>query len=120
MILDITHSKLFNIDPDKRFAKEYSVPEGTWIEIWRRYKLLDYSHTDIKDYLFIKFARNLSYPAIQRWVIRTEIYGIANPLVKKGVVHVNSEIFREWEQNVMDELFKMIKSGASTTSKTII
>lgn len=120
MIIDITQSKLFKLSPDIRFSKEYAVPLGTWIEVWRRYKLLGYNHSDIKDFLFIKHARNLSYSSIDRWIIRNEIYDITSPLIKKGVIHVNSEIFRDWEQNVMNELIKTLKSGASGNSKSII
>lgn len=120
MILDITQSKLFKVSPDVRFSKEYAVPLGTWIEVWRRYKLLGYLPKDIKDYMFIKYARNLSYNTIDRWIVCNEIYDIASPLIKKGVVHVNSDIFRDWEQNVMNELVKTLKSGSTSSSRSII
>ncbi len=120
MIINITKSKLFNINPDERFSKEYSLPLGTWTKVWGQYKLLGYSNGDMRDYLFIKHARNLSYNSIDRWIIRTEIFSIANPLIKKGVQHVKSEIFKEWEQDVMNEILKTLKSGDSTSSKIII
>lgn len=120
MILDLTKSKLFKVNPDVRFSKEYAVPEGVWTEVWRRYKLMGYSQADIKDYLFIKYARGVSYTTIGRWIVRTEIFSIANPLIKKGVRHVNSEIFRAFEQQLMNELIKELKTGESVKSRTII
>lgn len=120
MILDLTKSTLFKVNPDDRFAREYQIPKGVWTEVWKRYKLMDYTHADIKDYLFIKHMRNISYVSIGRWIVRTEIYSIANPLVQEGVKHVNSEIFRQFEQQLMNELVKELKSGVTTHSKTII
>ena len=120
MILDITKSNIFKVDPDIRFAEEWQVPKGTWLEVWRRYKLLGYSQSDIKDYLFVKYARNLEYSTIGRWIVRTEIYGITEPLIKKGVIHADSTIFREWEEDVMKEIVKSIRSGDSSHSKSII
>ncbi len=120
MILNLTKSRLFKVNPDKRFSDEYSVPKGVWDEVWKRYKLHDYTHSDIKDYLFIKHVRNVSFVSIGRWIIRSEIYSIANPLIKEGIVHVNSEIFNQFEQQLMSELVREIKSGVSSHSKTII
>lgn len=120
MILDLTKSKLFSIDPDLRFCKEYAVPIGTWTECWRRYKLMGYSAGDIKDFVFIKRMRSLSYTTIDRWIFRTEIYSIVNPHLKKGVKHVNSDIFKEYEQEVINELVKKLKTGESNNSNIII
>lgn len=121
MIIALLHSKLFTQDPDIRFSKEYGVPLGTWKELWRRHKLLDYSNGDLRDYLFVKHARNLSYNSMSRWVQRSEVYTITNPLLKKGVQHVNTEIFGDFEQYVMDELTKQLRyGGAKAESRTII
>jgi len=120
MILNIKKSDIFKVSPDIRFAKEYSVPVGSWNKIWSKYKFYGYNHGDIKDYVFIKHARNLGYTTIDRWIMRAEIYNITEPLLKKGVECVSSEIFNEWEQPLMDYLFKTIKSGASTKSRIII
>ncbi len=120
MIVNITKSKLFTTDPDVRFSKEYSVPNGVWIEAWRRYKLLDYSTSDLKDFIFVKYARNLEYPTLGRWIFRSEIYSITAPLIKRGVECVNSEIFGSFEEKVMNELIKSLKEGSTTDSTIII
>lgn len=121
MIITLIQSKLFTQDPDVRFSREYVVPVGTWKELWRRYKLLDYSNGDLRDYLFVKHARNLSYNSMARWIQRSEVFTITNPLIKKGVQHVNTELFGEYEQYVMDELTKQLRyGGARKNSRTII
>jgi len=120
MIIDITKSKIFTLDPATRFAKEYGLPKEVWAEVWRRYKLLEYSNGDIRDYVFLKYARNLGHPAMSRWIYRGEIYMIAKPLLEKGVVHVNSVIFGKYEEYVMNELVKPLKNGATTQAKSII
>jgi hypothetical protein len=120
MILNIRKSNIFKTNPAERFAKEYQLPFEAWNEVWRRYKLLEYSHKDIKDYLFIKYARNLNPKSIDRWILRTEVYGIASPLIEKGVEHVNSEIFKQYEQQLMDYLFQTMKSSGQGQSRIII
>lgn len=111
---------MFTTDPDTRFAKEYAVPKGTWRELWRRYKLLDYSNGDLRDYMFIKFARNLSYNTMQRWILRSEVFTISHPLVLKGVQHVNTSVFKDYEQYVMDEITRTFKYGGGQDSRILI
>lgn len=120
MIINLNESIIFTKDPDIRFSKEYAVPTGTWKELWRRYKLLEYSNGDLRDYLFIKYARNLSYNAMDRWIVRTEIYTVSKPVIEKGASVVNSEIFGDFEQHVMDELTKQLRFSGSKESKSII
>jgi len=120
MILDLTQSKLFTVDPDIRFSREYLLPQGTWKELWRRYKLLDYSNGDLRDYLFVKHARRLSYRSMDRWIQRSEIYMLTRPVLERGAKMVNSEIFGAYEQYVMDELTKQLRNGGTASSRIII
>lgn len=120
MIINIRKSKIFKLDPSVRFSKEYGLPKEVWNEVWRRYKFLDYSNGDIRDYIFIKYARNISFPAMGRWITRGEVYMICKPLIEKGVVHVNSQIFKEHEEYVMNELVRPLKNGATHKAKAII
>lgn len=119
MILNLQDSKFFQ-DPDPRFAKEHALPLGTWKELWRRYKLLDYSNGDLRDYLFVKFARNLSYNSMERWIVRSEVYVIARPVLERGAIAVNSNIFGIYEQFVLDEVTKNLRFSGSIDSKIII
>ncbi len=120
MIINIQKSTVFTLNPSLRFAKEYGLPHSVWNEIWRRYKLLEYSNGDIRDYLFLKYARNISWTAMNRWLYRGEIYMITKPLIDKGVVHVNSQIFKEYEEYVINELVRPLRNGASKQPKSII
>lgn len=120
MIIDISKSKLFTLEPSTRFSKEYGLPKDAWAEIWRRYKMLEYSNGDLRDYLFLKYARNISYPAMGRWITRGEVYIISKPLLAKGVIHVNSSIFGNYEEYVMNELVKPLKNGATKKAESIL
>lgn len=120
MIINITCSRIFTVDPAIRFAKEYALPQESWNELWRRYKLLGYSNGDLRDYLFIKYARNLKHASMYRWIARGEIYTVTKPLVKLGVEHVNSSIFGDYEEYLMNELVKPLKNGAVKKSQSII
>ncbi len=120
MIIDITKSKIFTLSPDVRFSKEYALPSGVWTEIWKRHMLLAYTNEDLRDYLFIKYARNLQRSSMNRWLTRGKIYEICHPIIKKGAVHVNTEIFGELEEFVIKELIKPLKNGATSKSETII
>ncbi len=120
MLIDLSKSNLFTKDPDIRFSREYMVPLGTWRELWRRYKLLGYSNGDMRDYLFIKLARNLSYNSMDRWIMRSEIYSRSQPAIQKGARMVNTEIFGDHEQYVIDELSKQLRYGVSKNSRSII
>lgn len=120
MIINITKSKIFKLDPSIRFSKEYGLPKEVWAEVWRRYKLLDYSNGDIRDFLFVKYARNLNFMSMKRWIQRGEVYIISRPLIKEGVVHVNSRIFGDYEEYVINELVKPLKNGAIKKAESII
>lgn len=119
MILDLKKSKLFE-DPDERFCKEYLLPGGTWKEMWRRYKLLDYSKSELIDYLFIKHARKMSPNSIDRWIVRSEVFQMAKPKLDMGVQYINSNIFEDYEQFVLDELTKNLRFSGTDESKVII
>ena len=120
MIISIRKSKLFTKDPALRFAKEYQIPKESWNLLWRRYKLLDYSNGDLRDFLFLKYARNLNYVTMNRWLNRGEIYFIVKPLIDKGVEHVNTCIFNDYEEYVINELVKPLKNGAKGKAPSII
>lgn len=120
MIIDLSKSKLFTTDPSVRFAREYAVPEETWKELWRRYKLLDYSNGDLRDFLFVKHARSLSYNSMERWIRCGEIYMLSKPVIDKGAHVVNSVLFGEQEQYVIDILTKQLRFGRSGDTKAII
>lgn len=120
MLIDLTKSTIFTKDPGIRFAKEHALDKSVWPEVWRRYKLLDYSNGDLRDYLFVKHGRNLAFNTMTRWLLCGEIYMRAKPFLDKGVTTVNTVIFRDLEQQVIDELTKQVRWGRSVKPKTII
>lgn len=120
MIIDLRHSKLFKVNPDIRFTNRYQVKRGTWDDLWRKHIGLEYSNEDLRDYLFMRHARTISFMSMQRWLDRTQIYSIAHAYIKKGGKIVNSNVFGDLEELVINELIKPIKNGDSVRSKSII
>jgi len=120
MIVDLSKSKLFTVHPDDRFAREYQVPKGVWTELWKRYKLLSYDVPELCEYFLIKTKIKASPRNINRWIIRTELYMIASPVLKLGACHVNSNIFGFFEDIVLDEFTKHLRFNGTKKSKVII
>jgi hypothetical protein len=105
MIINLKKSSLFTENPVSRFAKEH---HDIWGEIWRRYISLGYSVRDICDYYHIKTGQRIQPQTIKRWIWRTEIYKLTEPIMEKGVELVKSSYFREHEERVIKELLKNI------------
>ena len=117
MIIHIRKSKIFTIEPAKRFAKEFNVDDKVWIDCWLKYKRLGLSIPELCDYVHWKTGRKPSYNSISRWIVRTEIYSISREVVKMGACTVNSKFFGIYEQNVIDELVKNMKNSVTKSSK---
>lgn len=113
-------SKLFTSDPDVRFANEQKLPRGFWNELWRRYKFLEYTTSDLKQYYDLKSGKKCSTTTIARWIFRSEIYHKAQPFVKKGVITASTEIFGELEERLINELTKQYRAGVSRRNRIII
>lgn len=120
MIIDISQSQLFYGDPDERFAKEFNVDKGIWTELWKRHALMGYTQAEMIEYFHLLTGRKPSFDSIGRWILRTKIYSISSPILKKGAIHVNTEIFGEYEDFVIKEVTKHLKSGASKSSKIVL
>lgn len=120
MIINIRKSVLFTIDPDIRFSKEYNLPLGTLKEIYRRYKILEYTPSELCEFYRIKTGRKTTIDAMSRWMWRTDIYIMTLPAIKKGAEHVNTSIFKEQEWKVIKELGKNLASSAKGNTKTLI
>jgi hypothetical protein len=120
MIICILKSDIFTIDPDIRFSKEYNVPIGTWRELWRKYKLLAYEESDLRDLYFLKTGRYASRNMIPRWKWRTEVYSKTKPLLEKGTQAVQSSFFGEYEERVIKEVLKNMSTSVHKTNKVLI
>lgn len=119
MIILIKKSEIFYVDPDLRFAKFNHVNNGLWKELWRRYKILGYTKTELAEYFELKTKKTISNQNIKRWIFRTEIYSLTKPMVDKGCEAVNSNFFGDLEWFVIKELTKSIKSSVNKKPKTL-
>jgi hypothetical protein len=106
MIIRIDNSKLFTVDPDTRFAREYNLPKGVWNELWKRYRLLDYSMVELCALYHIKTGRRTNAQSIKRWIFRTEVYARAREARKLGARAVDSSYFNNNEEGLLKEIFK--------------
>ena len=120
MIIHLLKSKLFTIDPAIRFANEYDVDVRLWNDVWRRHTLLGYSNSELCEFIHFKTGRKPKASSIRRWVIRTEIYCLANHAVRMGVRVVQSEYFGKFEQAVLDELMKNMRFSAKQDSRSLV
>ncbi len=120
MIIHLLKSKLFTIDPAIRFAKEYDVDVRLWNDVWRRHTLLAYSNNELCEFIHFKTLRKPKSSSIRRWIIRTEIYCLANHAVRMGVRVVQSEYFGKFEREVIDELTKNMKFSGKLDSRSLV
>ncbi len=120
MIIYITKSKLFTVEPAERFAKEFDVDKKIWIECWLKYKLLDLRIAELCDYIFIRTGKRPSHKSVKRWIVRTEIYSRALEARKMGAITVTSSFFGEFEQAVVEELVRNMKSSGTMDSRSIV
>lgn len=117
MLIRIKNSRLFNTNPAKRFADEYGVPEQLWHELWKRHKLLDYTVADIAEYYHIKVGKPIRRRYIKRWLFLGEIYILSKPARDMGAEVINTELFGPFEQRVIDEITRHMKSGSTHDSR---
>ncbi len=120
MIVHLSSSDLFVVEPAKRFAKEYSVPEEVWIKIWLKHKVYDFEFNELHEYTEFKCKRQISRKSLRRWLLRTEVYSRARDVMKLGGTTVVSSYFGELEQFVLNELLKQMRFGVSKNSRSII
>ncbi len=119
MIIKLKESKLFTKDPAIRFADEYRISPEIYKELWRRYKLLEYSIPELCEVFYIKVGRPMKRKNMDEWMFRGNIYMLTYDKMKIGVEIVNSSFFGEYEQRVMKELLKHMKSGETRSVKTL-
>lgn len=120
MIINISKSELFTTDPDIRFTAQYDTPRGLWNLLYNRYNYLKLNIPELIELCQIKTGKKIDRFAMRRWVWRTEIYKIAEPYVKKGGKAVVSEVFGEYEEDLIKELTKHMKRGATKNARTVI
>lgn len=120
MIIHLKKSKLFTVEPAQRFAKEYKVPKGIWYEIYKRHALLEHDSIALRGFFLLKTNKKLSDDALQRWIIRTEIYVRAQHVIRLGVEVADSSYFGQFEAPLLQELTRGMQFGVTRESRTIV
>lgn len=122
MIIHLNKSKLFKVEPGVRFGREYNVDHKLWNEIWKRYKFLDYPYTtqELCEYFLIRTKREIKPESIRRWILMTEIYSKAQPVMKHGAQTVVSSFFNEYESDVIFELTRNMRFSQAKDSRNIV
>ena len=118
MIIYLNKSILFTKDPDERFSIQYNKPKGTLKDIYRRYKIMNYSMGELCEFYEFKTNTKITKNSMKRWMWRTEVYIIAQPAMESGVVV--SSFFKKHEWKVVKELLKNLKYSVKGKTKTII
>lgn len=119
MIINLKQSKLFTIDPDKRFAREYGLPEGLWNLIYRRHKILEYSIDELCELYQIKTGKKTTHLVISRWVWRSDVYNKASKALESGACTVVSSYFGDLEWSIIKELTKNLQSSVKKDTKAL-
>lgn len=117
MIIKLTESKLFTKDPAIRFAEEYHISQDIWKELWRRYKLLDYSIPELCEIYYIKVGKPIKRRVMDEWMFRGQVYMMTHDKVKMGVQAVNSNFFGDLEQRVLNEVLHHLKYSNTSSSR---
>jgi hypothetical protein len=120
MIIHLKKSKLFTVDPAIRFSREYNVSPKIWNEIWKRHGLLGYDTDGLCGYFQYKTGRKPNAESIRRWIVRTEIYCLANHVMRMGVETVMSEYFGRFEQDLIKELTRNMRYSGKRNSRSIV
>jgi len=119
MIINLRKSKLFTTPPALRFAKEYDIEVKMWDDVWRKYVLSEYDFEELCAYLHYKTDKKLTPQTMKRWIRRTEIYSVANGVMKMGVRVVQSEFFGHLEEDVVNELTRHMRFGETKETRSL-
>lgn len=120
MIIHLTHSDLFKIEPAIRFGRENAVKKTVFQDLWRRYRLDDYDMHELCAFFLYKTDKRMRPDSMQRWIWCMEVYLRAAPLVKKGVRVVPSEFFEDLEEELIKELTRNMFRSRKYKSRSIL
>lgn len=120
MLVKLRNSQLLFHDPSKRFARTYGVPEQLWVELWKRYKVLEYSVPELVEYFNIKSHKSVRPRQIKRWLFLTEVFILTKPAREKGALVISTDMFGKLERKVIDELTRGMRECGSKKSNIIV
>lgn len=125
MIIHLNKSRLFTTDPDVRFSQENGVPLGVWNEMWRRYKILEYTPNELCEYFHIRVGKKPTNRQIKRWIWRAEVYSLVLSVSvdergrPTGASTVLSSFFGDYEEEVIREVTKHMRSGGKKSTRIL-
>ncbi len=120
MIIKLTESTLFTVDPAIRFAREYDVSPMVWNELWKRYGLYEYDMAGLCGYFQYSTGKKPNAKSIKRWILRTELYCRANHVMRMGVRVVDSSYFGVFEEGLIKELTRNMRYSGKQDSRVIV
>lgn len=120
MLLKVHKTRLFDTHPARRFAEQYNLSEDVWLEMWKRYKILDYTIKDLADYFHIKSGKQIKHRYVKRWLFLTEIFIIVKPAREKGANVIDTCIFGKLEMQVIEEITRHLKDGSTSKSGIMV
>ncbi len=119
MILQLKESKLFTTDTALRFAKEYRVSPRIWNEVWKRH-LEGVDSEALAGYILYKTGHKIKVTVVNEWLIKTEIYCRANHVIRMGVRVVQSEFFGIYEDFILKEVLRNMKSSRTRDTRILL
>lgn len=119
MIIKIQESKVFTVNPAKRFADVYKISGDIYDELWRRYRMLEYSIPELCELFYIKVGRPINKMSMDRWMFRGRIYTRAQEAIKKGALGVDSSFFGDLEERLVNELFDHVRDGFTSSIRVL-
>jgi len=105
MYIDINRN-LFKEDPAERFSVYFKCSPDVWRKVWHRYKFLDYTKEEAREYLSMILRVPIEQRPFNRWAERTEVYLKAQIALDKGIKQVNSNFFGKHKDFVENEINK--------------
>lgn len=120
MLIKLYSARILSQDPTKRFAKRHNVDEGIWLELWKRYKILDYSVDEMSEYFTLKTKKILKPRQIRRWIFLSEVYTLTKPAREKGARVISTEMFGPLEEKVVLEITRGMRECGSKKSNILV
>lgn len=120
MLVKLRNSRLFDTDPSRRLGWEYGVDENLWTELWKRYKVLNYTIPEMAEYFQIKSKKVITRRQVKRWIFLTEVFVLTKPARDMGAKVINTEMFGELEHWVVEEVTRGMKHSGAKKSNVIV
>ena len=75
---------------------------------------------ELREYTHIKTGRRPSRNCINRWIIRTELYSMAQDVLKLGGFIVVSSYFGKYEKEVINELTRGMRFSGTQKPRILL